>query len=130
MDDMERALARLRKAEQRVRTADTGLTLAVLEARRAGASWKVVGDAIGVTGQGANSRWSHLQTEDMEHLVDEDRLLTLEQAATLMNMDRHLLEDLGSAGPPRRTDEDGTVWFRLSDVVAWSTRPVRGRSVR
>ena len=50
-------LARIAVAQMRLRAAERALDGAVMAARNAGLSWQAIGDALGMTRQGANKRF-------------------------------------------------------------------------
>ena len=50
-------LARIAVAQMRLRAAERALDGAVMAARDAGLSWQAIGDALGMTRQGANKRF-------------------------------------------------------------------------
>ncbi len=54
------ALTALSAASAELRQAEDDLTQAVVQARRAGASWATIGQAIGISRQAAHERWGHL----------------------------------------------------------------------
>ena len=55
---LQEALRALRGAQRRRVAADRDLGLAVRAMRRAGASWHVVGQAVGMTAEGARKRFT------------------------------------------------------------------------
>ncbi|HML52029.1 MAG TPA: hypothetical protein PKD84_11590 [Propionicimonas sp.] len=59
-DGENTALEALSGASGELRQAEANLDHAVVQARRAGASWASIGQAIGISRQAAHERWGHL----------------------------------------------------------------------
>lgn len=60
LDEIARTTMRIRELENR-------LPHLVMQARDRDASWQVIGDALGITAQGAQQRWGNLSPPLFRH---------------------------------------------------------------
>ena len=60
MHKAETTLDEIARTTMRIRELENRLPHLVMQARDQDASWKVIGDALGITAQGAQQRWGNL----------------------------------------------------------------------